>query len=221
MVFKLEKYQELLQFIDNIYKIDKNRDISIISVTKSHPISDVKEAIHNGVRIFGENKVQEAIIKYKDLKHIYEDLKLHMIGPLQSNKVKSAIQVFDYFHTLDREKLAYEFSKYEKTINSKFFFIQVNTGRESQKTGIFPEDASEFIQFCKYDLKLNIIGLMCLPPILDDPKQHFSNLQELAFKNNLKHLSMGMSNDYKIALNCKSTFIRIGSLFFGERESVA
>ena len=141
-----------------------------------------------------------------------------MIGALQTNKVKKALAIFDYFHSLDRYSLAKEFSKFPKDTSSKSFFIQVNTGQEEQKSGIQSSLLSDFVKHCLYDLKLNVVGLMCLPPINEDPKEHFLMLSDLAFKNNLKQLSMGMSGDYKIAIECGATFIRIGSSLFGERK---
>ena len=151
---------------------------------------------------------------FKDLKTIHKDIYLHMIGPLQTNKVKKALEIFDFFHSLDRQSLALEFSKHPNRIKHKSFFIQVNTGNEKQKSGILSDLASEFIQYCLNALKLNIIGLMCLPPISEDPKKHFTLLKDLAQKNNLNKLSMGMSADYEIALNCGSTHIRVGSILF-------
>ena len=143
-----------------------------------------------------------------------------MIGPLQTNKVKKALEIFDFFHSLDRESLAKEFIK---NINlpffaNKFFFIQVNTGTERQKSGINLDEADSFVKYCVHDLNLNVIGLMCIPPYDDNPTPHFVALRKLAKKNKLQHLSMGMSSDYKIALNNGATFIRIGSYLFGDRQ---
>lgn len=216
MAFRLDKYLKLAKFID---KTSKNKEIptSIIAVTKTQPVSVIKEAINAGVLFFGESKVQEAFKKYLELKSSHKDLRLHMIGPLQSNKVKKALQIFDYFHTLDRESLVIELSKYRELANIKSFFIQVNTGYEKQKSGIIPTEADEFINYCLYEVKLNVIGLMCLPPIKEDPLDHFLILKNIALKNNLRHLSMGMSKDYKTAINYGATFIRIGAHFFGER----
>jgi hypothetical protein len=219
MIFKLEKYQEFIEFIKE-FSTNKEDLPLIIAVTKTQPIPVIKEAINAGVRLFGENRVQEALLKFKDLKGEYKDLKLHMIGSLQSNKVKKALEIFDYFHTLDRESLANEFSKHHELVAGKSFLIQVNTGHESQKSGILPSVSNEFIRHCINDLKLNVVGLMCLPPIIDDPAEHFLILKDIALKNNLKHLSMGMSNDYKIALKCGATYIRVGTHFFGKRNTI-
>ena len=189
-------------------------------ITKTKPESVVLEAIEAGISEFGENRVQEALIKYKNIKAKYKQVKLHMIGPLQTNKVKKALEIFDFFHSLDRESLAKEFIK---NINlpffaNKFFFIQVNTGTERQKSGINLDEADSFVKYCVHDLNLNVIGLMCIPPYDDNPTPHFVALRKLAKKNKLQHLSMGMSSDYKIALNNGATFIRIGSYLFGDRQ---
>ena len=219
MPFKIEKYQEIKDFIENISVINhKTSAVSIISVSKSQSIKIVKEAINLGIRIFGENRVQEAEIKFNNLKAQYKDLELHMIGSIQTNKVKKAIKLFDYFHTLDRESLAKEFVKcLQKNNLSKFFFIQVNTGLEKQKGGIDPKSVNEFTKYCKEDLKLNVIGLMCMPPNDQKPEPHFLMLKKMALDNNLQNLSMGMSKDHKIALSCGATHIRLGTSLFGER----
>ena len=143
-----------------------------------------------------------------------------MTGSIQTNKVKKSLEIFDYFHTLDREKLANEFHKYishSDKFNKKKFFIQVNTGEEPQKSGISLVNLREFIRYCLNDLSLKIIGLMCMPPIDEDPKKHFNLISQLAIQNKLKYLSMGMSADYKIALECGATHIRLGTILFGER----
>ena len=213
MTFILSKYQEICQLL-----IDNNSTATIIAVSKTRPVEDIKEALQTGVRHFGETKVQEAFEKFTILTKDYKDVGFHMIGTLQTNKVKKALQVFDFFHSLDRESLAKEFSKHPKLISDKFFFIQVNTGLEKQKSGIQPSLTSEFLHYCSYDLKLKVVGLMCLPPINENPKEHFLMLKDLALKNNLKQLSIGMSSDYKTAIQCDATFIRLGSCLFGERK---
>ena len=172
------------------------------------------------MKIFAENKLQEALLKFTDLKRNHKDLELHMTGFIQTNKVKKSLEIFDYFHTLDRDKLANEFYKQifsSNKFNNKKFFIQVNTAEERQKTGIYQSSLKEFIQYCANDLSLNVIGLMCMPPINDDPKKHFNLISDLALQNQLKYLSMGMSADYKIALACGSTHIRLGTILFGKR----
>ena len=213
MTFILSKYQEICQLLR-----DNNSTATIIAVSKTRPVEDIKEALQTGVRHFGETKVQEAFEKFTILTKDYKDVGFHMIGTLQTNKVKKALQVFDFFHSLDRESLAKEFSKHPKLISDKFFFIQVNTGLEKQKSGIQPSLTSEFLHYCSYDLKLKVVGLMCLPPINENPKEHFLMLRDLALENNLKQLSIGMSGDYKIAIQCDATFIRLGSCLFEEKK---
>ena len=165
----------------------------------------------------GKNRVQEALAKFSDLKKKQGEIELHLTGPLQTNKVKPALSIFDIFQTLDREKLAIEFNKHMAKNANKKFFIQVNTGMEKQKTGILPSSSSDFIDFCQQDLNLSIIGLMCIPPIDDDPTKHFTKLRNLAEKKDLQFLSMGMSADYKKALMFGATHVRIGTLLFGNR----
>ena len=200
----------------------QNKDLNIIVVCKTFSIDKILPLIENGHVHFGENKVQEAELKWKEIKKKYSNIKLHMIGKLQTNKVKKALEIFDCIHTLDRESLAKEIVKNinQPLFLQKFFFIQVNTGEEKQKSGINLQESDSFIKYCKYDLKLNIIGLMCIPPINTDPTPHFIILRKLAFENKLKHLSMGMSNDYKIAIKNGSTFVRIGSMLFGARHGL-
>jgi len=216
MGFQHQQYIQILSFIEKNCKNSINMP-KIIAISKNHPISSVREAVDGGVRIFGENKVQEALLKFSDLKKQHNTIELHLTGPLQTNKVKSALSIFDIFQTLDREKLAIEFNKHMVKNSDKKFFIQVNTGMEKQKTGIHPDLTSDFIDFCQQDLNLSIIGLMCMPPINDDPTKHFIMLRNLAKKKNLQFLSMGMSADYKKALMLGATHIRIGTLLFGSR----
>ena len=216
MGFQHQQYNQILSFIDKNCRNSINIP-KIIAISKNHPISSVREAIDSGVRIFGENKVQEALSKFSDLKKQHNTVELHLTGPLQTNKVKSALSIFDIFQTLDREKLAIEFNKHMVKNSDKKFFIQVNTGMEKQKTGIAPSTLFDFIDFCQKDLNLSIIGLMCIPPIKDDPTVHFSMLKDLAEKKDLRFLSMGMSVDYKKALIIGATHVRIGTLLFGDR----
>lgn len=218
MAFYIDKYKKIKEKIENFATNNDVETINIIAVTKTQSISTVNEAYNSGIRDFGENKVQEADLKFRDLRLKYSDIKLHMIGPLQTNKVKKAINIFDFFHSLDRESLALEFSKFSNKIVNKSFFVQINTGKEIQKSGIQPNQASEFINYCTNKLNLKIIGLMCLPPIDDNPKNHFKMLKQLSEKSNIKHLSMGMSADYNIAMECGATYVRIGSGFFGKRN---
>jgi len=216
MSFSFHQYNKILSFIDKKYKNSTNKP-SIVAISKNHPISSVIKAIDSGVRVFGENKVQEALAKFSDLKKKYTEIELHLTGPLQTNKVKLALSIFDIFQTLDREKLAIEFNKNLKKNTNKKFFIQVNIGMEKQKIGISPSSLSDFVDYCQQDLHLSIIGLMCIPPINDDPIQHFTKLKNLAEKKGLQLLSMGMSADYKKALMLGATHVRIGTLLFGNR----
>ena len=212
-MFNIDTYNEISKKIDDFGKKTK-----IIAVSKNHPKKAVETAISHGINIFGENRVQEAQAKFMDLKKNRTDLELHLTGPLQTNKVKDAVKLFDIFHTLDRERLAKEFFKVGGLENKKFF-IQVNTGKEKTKSGIYLEELSQFVNYCKIDLSLNIIGLMCIPPINDQPKKHFSLLANEAKKNNLSHLSMGMSADYMDAIELSASYIRIGTALFGERKN--
>jgi hypothetical protein len=211
-MFNIQTYNEISQKIDFLGKKTK-----IIAVSKNHPKSAIELAISHGVKIFGENRVQEAKAKFDNLKKHHPSLELHLTGPLQTNKVKEALNLFDVFHTLDREKLAKEFVKVGSTENKKFF-IQVNTGKEKTKSGIYLEELRGFVNYCKFDLSLNIIGLMCIPPISDQPKMHFSILADEAKKNNLSQLSIGMSADYLEAIKFNANYIRIGTALFGERK---
>jgi hypothetical protein len=210
-MFNIHIYKKIVKEIEALGK-----KTQIIAVSKSHPRELVEDALKHGVRIFGENRVQEAKIKFKNLKIKYPNLELHLTGPLQTNKAKEAFKLFDVFHTLDREKLAKELVKYEG-LKEKKFFIQVNTGKEKNKSGIYLERLDEFIDYCKNDLGLNIIGLMCIPPINENPKNHFSELEKQAKKHNLSHLSMGMSADYIEAIKYNATYVRIGTSLFGKR----
>ncbi len=210
-MFNIHKYNEILNEIR-----DLGKKTQIIAVSKNHPNELIEDAIKYGVRIFGENKVQEAKTKFEDLKAKHPDLELHLTGPLQTNKTKEAIKLFDVFHTLDREKLAKEFVK-QGNLKDKKFFVQVNTGREENKSGIYLEQLDEFIKYCRNDLILNIIGLMCIPPINEPPKDHFSLLEKQAQKHNLSNLSMGMSGDYIEAIKHNATYIRVGTSLFGKR----
>ena len=214
MSFNSSNYKQILE---NISKYGVNK-AKMVAVSKNHSVESIKEAINSGIRIFGENKVQEAEKKFTNLKSTFQNLELHLTGPLQTNKVKNAIKIFDLFQTLDREKLAKEFSKHTESIKNKNFFIQVNVGSEKTKSGILPEIADDFIIYCRQDLKLNITGLMCIPPIDKNPIFYFKNLNDIAKRNNINHLSMGMSNDYVDGLKCGASYIRVGTLLFGNRN---
>ena len=214
MLFNLPNYNKIESFIE---KNSQNK-VTIIAVSKYHSSDSIQEAINSGLRIFGENRVQEAKNKYVKLKTIFKDIELHLTGPLQTNKVKSALQVFDIFQTLDREKLANEFYKHKESLQQKSFFVQINTGKEVNKSGVYAESADEFIQHCLHDLSLPVVGLMCIPPLQENPAPHFSILRKIADKNNLKQLSMGMSGDYEEAILEGATHIRVGTALFGLRD---
>ena len=212
-MFNIQKFNEIREILEKHNKTGK-----IVAISKNHPIESVFEAINQGVHIFGENRVQEAKTKFVKIKKDNPKIELHLTGPLQSNKVKDALLLFDVFHTLDREKIAKEFSKYQELLKNKKFFVQINTGKEKTKSGIFPEETKDFILFLKNDINLPVEGLMCIPPIEDDPKHHFNELQNLAKENGINKLSIGMSGDYKEALPFKPAYIRLGTILFGERN---
>ena len=182
-------------------------------------MSKILPLVNHGHKHFGENKVQEAIEKWTPIKDNFFDIKLHLIGKLQTNKVKHALPLFDYIHSLDSQKLAEKIADEQIKKNRKVkIFIQINIGNESQKNGIEIENLESFYEKCSNEYKLNVIGLMCLPPMDKDAGIYFSKMYELVKKINLNELSMGMSNDYIEALKYKSTFLRIGSQIFGSRN---
>ena len=191
----------------------------IIAICKTFPISDVIPLINHGHVHFGENKVQEALEKWSDIKNEKKDIKLHMVGKLQSNKVKFVIPLFDYIHSLDNIKLAEKISNEQLKKNKKIkIFIQVNIGNELQKTGINKENLENFYKICHHDLGLCIIGLMCLPPKNSNDNKYFLEMSNLSNKVGLSELSMGMSDDYLNAMKYRSTFLRIGTKIFGDRD---
>ena len=206
----IKNYNYILNFIQSVSKETK-----LIVVTKNQEIEKINLLINSNHFHFGENRVQEACLKWRSLIHVNSNLKLHLIGKLQSNKAKDAFEIFHYIHTLDNEKLAQIFTKLESNSLKKIkYFIQVNIGNEPQKSGISIENVSQFIKYCINDLNLNIIGLMCIPPADGDPAKYFISLAEIAKAHNLKELSMGMSNDYECAIKNGATFVRIGSKIF-------
>ena len=210
-----------LIYIEDLIKSKVNHDKlpKIIAVSKTFPVENILPLIEHGHLHFGENKVQEALDKWSDIKNDNHDIKLHLIGKLQTNKVRSALKIFDYIHSLDSEKLAIKIAKEQATEEKKLkIFIQVNIGNEEQKSGIKVEDLEEFYKKCMLDFNLNIVGLMCLPPKNINSNEYFLKMKNLAMKLNIKELSMGMSNDYLDAANCGSTFLRIGSKIFGNRN---
>ena len=190
----------------------------IIAVSKTFPMDHILPLIEYGHCHFGENKVQEAMNKWTEIKTEKTDLKLHMIGKLQTNKVKFAVKIFDYIHSLDSEKLAKKISEEQKKNNVKpKIFIQINLGLESQKSGIVKENLINFYNFCK-SLDLNIVGIMCIPPFDEDSSKYFSEMSKLCQSIDKSELSMGMSSDYLNAVEYKSTYLRIGSNIFGQRS---
>ena len=195
------------------------KNLNIIAVSKTFPMSEINPLIENGQIHFGENKVQEAIDKWSDIKKLNENLKLHMIGKLQTNKVKYVVPLFDYIHSLDNIKLAEKIAseQIKKKRNLKIF-IQVNIGNEPQKAGLNISDLKNFYEKCTRELNLNIIGLMCLPPQYGLAKNYFNEMVELKKTINVEDLSMGMSEDYLEAVACGTTYIRIGSKIFGDRS---
>jgi len=191
----------------------------LVAVSKKQDDYKILEALKVGQKYFGENRVQEAEQRWSKKLEMYKNLELRLIGPLQTNKVTQALNLFDIIETVDREKLAKEIAdKHNDAVKTKQFYIQVNTGSETQKSGVEPLQSDNFINYCKHDLKLPIVGLMCIPPLNEEPSMHFALLKKIAKRNNLKELSMGMSSDYKEAIKFGATSVRIGSLIFGERK---
>ncbi len=203
----------------NIEKLKPKRQVNIVAVSKTFTIDHIKPLIDSGHDHFGENKVQEAVSKWSDIKKTNQNIKLHMIGKLQSNKVKDAAKLFDYIHSLDNQKLADKLSKFEKNCGKNIkYFIQVNIGNELQKSGLPVNEVDQFYNYCVNEKNLNILGLMIIPPNDKNTKNYFKALDNLNSSLGLKDLSMGMSSDYQEAINCNATFIRIGSLIFGSRS---
>ncbi len=194
-------------------------NVDLIVVSKTRTVEEISTLLEQGHKNFGENKVQEAETKWPQLKSKFPFAKLHFIGPLQSNKVKRAVSLFDVIETIDREKIA---ERVSKEINSQRrelqCYIQLNTGAEPQKAGIHPLQADAFIKMCRNDLSLSVSGLMCIPPFELDPSPHFSLLSEIAERNQIPNRSMGMSGDYELAIKLGSTGVRIGTSIFGKRK---
>lgn len=200
-------------------KIKNLKNPTIIAVSKTFPIENIFPLINHGHEHYGENKVQEAIEKWTTIKEDFTNIKLHMIGKLQTNKVKHAVKIFDYIHSLDTIKLAEKISNEQLKINRNLkIFIQINIGDEEQKTGIEIEQLKSFYNKCSKDLGLNIVGLMCLPPKEEQSSNYFLKMKNLLTSVSIQELSMGMSGDYLKAAEYDSTFLRIGSKIFGERS---
>ena len=202
----------------NISKIDNSNSLKIIAISKTFSLKHIMPLIELGHSHFGENKVQEADTKWNQIKKEKENLKLHMLGKLQSNKAKQAVKIFDYIHSLDSQKLADILSKCQNEINKSInYFIQVNIGNEAQKSGIHYNEVDQFYNYCTKEKKMNVLGLMAIPPNDNNTEKYFKSLSELNSSLGLKELSMGMSSDYIKAINYKATYLRIGSAIFGER----
>ena len=208
-----------LIYIEDLIKSKVNHDklTTIIAVSKTFPIENVLPLIEHGHLHYGENKVQEALEKWTDIKNENHDIQLHLIGRLQTNKVKIALKIFDYIHSLDSEKLANKIADEQEKQNKKpKIFIQVNLGNEDQKSGINKKNLNDFYKFCK-NLNLNIIGTMCIPPNDGNIKKYFLEMNDINKELNFKELSMGMSGDYLEAVENNATYIRVGSKIFGSR----
>ncbi len=198
-------------------KVNHGKIPKIIAVSKTFPIENIMPLIEHGQLDYGENKVQEALDKWSDIKNKNNSIKLHLIGRLQTNKVKFALKIFDYIHSLDSEKLANKIAdEQQKQEKKPKIFIQVNVGKEDQKSGINKENLIDFYKFCK-NLNLDIIGTMCIPPNDENPEKYFSEMNKLNQQLNFKELSMGMSGDYLEAVKNNATYIRVGSKIFGSR----
>ena len=192
---------------------------TLIAVSKTFGEEAIRPLLAAGQRVFGENRVQEARAKWPALKADYPDVELHLLGPLQSNKAREAVEFFDAVHSLDRPKLAHALAaEIARGGRSPTLFIQVNTGEEPQKAGVAPKDAASFIALCRDELKLPVKGLMCIPPFDENPAPHFALLRKLAQENDLPLLSMGMSSDFETAIRFGATHVRVGSALFGERS---
>jgi pyridoxal phosphate enzyme (YggS family) len=196
--------------------------VSLVAVSKTHPAASVRAALQAGQRVFGENRVQEALGKFPGLRQEFPDLRLHLIGPLQTNKVRDAIAHCEVIETVDRPRLAEALAReMERSGRHLPCFIEVNTGEEAQKAGVLPELADGFIADCRDRLGLPIIGLMCIPPEDEEPALHFALLREIARRNGLDQLSMGMSADFETAIRFGATHVRVGTAIFGARQVAA
>lgn len=200
-----------------INEINLSKKPKIIAVSKTFKSEKIEPLLEHGHKDFGENKVQEALLKWTDLKVKYKDINLHLIGNLQSNKVKGALKIFNFIHSLDKESVAIKISKVQKELNVRpKIFIQINIGNEEQKSGLPVQNLEKFYKFCK-DLDLDIIGFMCIPPFEEDPIRYFMRMNFLQKKFNLSELSMGMSSDFLHAIKYNASYLRIGTRIFGQR----
>mgnify|MGYP006267004409 FL=1 len=193
--------------------------VTLVCVTKTFPAEDVVPLLEAGHRVYGENRVQEAMGKWPSLRERFPDIELHLIGPLQSNKTREAVETFDVIQSVDREKIAKALAE-EIARSGKHprLFVQVNTGAEPQKAGILPQDADAFLAFCRESCGLSIEGLMCVPPVDEQASPHFALLADIAARNGLHQLSMGMSSDYELAIQLGATYVRVGSAIMGVRD---
>ncbi len=218
-----ENLKTVLQEISNACR-DAGREsdsASLVAVSKVKPVEDIRPALLAGQRIFGENRVQEVCEKWPRLKEEFENVELHLIGPLQTNKVKDVFPLLDVIETVDRPKLArYLARAMEETGHRPGCFIQVNTGAEPQKAGVLPEEADAFIASCRDEFQLPVKGLMCIPPVDEEPALHFALLREIAKRNGLEGLSMGMSGDFATAIKFGATHVRVGTAIFGSRPKL-
>jgi pyridoxal phosphate enzyme (YggS family) len=193
-------------------------DVTLVAVSKTHGADRVRELLEVGHRVFGENRVQEAEGKFPELKAACPDLELHLIGPLQTNKARDAVALFDVIQSVDRDRLAAALAKEMERLGRRpACYIQVNTGEEPQKAGILPKDVDAFVALCRDQYKLPVVGLMCIPPVDEEPALHFALLAKMAARNGLAKLSMGMSADYETAVRMGATHVRVGSALFGAR----
>ena len=200
-------------------KYERLRDqVKLVAVSKFHDATEIRPALESGQRVFGENRVQEALAKWPNLRAEFPDVELHLIGPLQTNKVKQAVATFDVIETVDREKLARALAhEFQATNRNLAVYIQVNTGEEDQKAGVAPDEVDAFVKLCRDELRLTVEGLMCIPPAAEEPALHFALLAKIAARNDLLGLSMGMSGDFETAISLGATHVRIGTAIFGQR----
>lgn len=206
---------------NQLHKIKKTigSDVELVAVSKRQPDDLVRQALEAGQRVFGENQLQEAMSKWPDFRAEYSDITLHMIGPLQSNKAKDAVSLFNCIQTLDRKKIIDACARHQSDLGRELeYYIQVNTGAEDQKSGVLPQQLDDLYIYATENAGLNVVGLMCIPPVDEAPGLHFALLSKLARRLKLNKLSMGMSNDYKTAVQFGATSVRVGSALFGPRD---
>ena len=191
--------------------------VKLVAVSKVQPLDRVRAVLEQGHRLFGENKVQEAAGKWPEFREEFQDIKVHLVGPLQTNKARQAMQLFDAIETVDRPKLVRTLARLRDELgHCPPLFVQVNTGEEPQKAGVLPDEADDLVALCR-ELKLPLVGLMCIPPAEEEPSLHFALLAKIASRNGLTELSMGMSDDFERAISQGATYVRVGSAVFGER----